>query len=510
MRTFRQLRESSAKVAVITFGRFNPPTIGHEKMIDRIMAVAKRNGGDAFVFASASQDAKKNPFPYDEKIKLMKKMFPVKGFNIFKYSGKKVPTVMHAASELYKDGYEELIMVVGSDRVRQFQKLLPDYNGVEGKPHGFYDFGKISIESAGERDPDADGAEGMSASKMRQYAVDGDYESFSAGMPASVSERDKRTAFSSLRKHMRIRVIEKLLRKDEKVEPITEKNQKVVEFDQLIEYLYNLPYQATEKIYIDKTSEHLEQLIKEENYYTAKHHVNKIKNYILQLDEMSGMVDFTYCDLKMFDDYLDHYERPVCELKPLNERLQKTVKEGEFETALAGLAGAAATKLVYDKLIKPKLSIKAKIKQIDDKIESLRDRKRDIEEPKKRERLADEIAKLEDEKSRLGLKVKSLNKEIEAAKKKRADGTKKSKVEVDTDKTDAAASKLTDLASDEKTKLKDLQKQISKLQDMKNRTDDQEKMLNDLIKKKGTLMQKLRKFVQSKTKKKIDIKSKEN
>tara|TARA_B100000686_G_scaffold254387_1_gene265623 strand:- start:1879 stop:3195 length:1317 start_codon:yes stop_codon:yes gene_type:complete len=420
MRTFRQLRESSARIAVITFGRFNPPTIGHEKMINRITAVAKRYGGDAYVFAGGSQDAKKNPLPYDEKMKLMKKMFPVRGYNIFKYAAAKVPTVMHAASELFKDGYEELIMVVGSDRVKQFQKLLPEYNGVENKPHGFYDFGKITVESAGERDPDADGAEGMSASKMREYVVMGDYPAFEAGMPATLSDRDKRSAYASLRKHMRLKVMENLLRKEKHTDPMLEKHEKVIQIDGMVEYLYNLPYQSMEKIYIDKASSHIDDLVLEKNYYRAKQHVNKIKGYVKILDEQSGMIDYSIFDLKVFDDLLDQYEKPEFVLKPLNERLKQTttVKEAEFERAVGALAVGLAGKYIWDKFIKQKFSIKAKIEALEDKIKSLRDKKSRIDDPKRREGLADQIAKVEMDLDREREKVADLNDKIKDSKEK--------------------------------------------------------------------------------------------
>ena len=416
MRTFRQLRESTAKVAVITFGRFNPPTIGHAKMINRIIGVAKRNGGHAFIFASGSQDAKKNPLPYDEKIQLMKKMFPNRQHNFFKFAANKPPTVMHAASMLFEDGYEELIMVVGSDRVNQFKKLLPDYNGVEGKPHGFYNFQKITIESAGERDPDADGAEGMSASKMRQFAIDGNYDAFAEGMPDTLSDRDKRAAYASLRKNMRLRVIESVIRKDVKVEPIVEKHEKIVQFDNLVEYLYQLPYQKSEKIYINKINDHIDCLIKEQNYYQAKHHVNKIKSYIDILNQQSGMIDFTVCDLSLFEDYLDQYDRKEVILKPLSERLQNTIKEAEFERAAAALAMGLAAKYGYDKFIKQKFSVKAKIKSLEDKIDSLKDKKRKIDNPDKRKTLIDQIAKLELALEKERKKVSDLNTDIAKAK----------------------------------------------------------------------------------------------
>ena len=149
MITFTQLREGSLKTAVFSFGRFNPPTIGHELLINKVSKVASRNRADAFIFPSGSQDAKKNPLDYDEKIKYMKKMFKPRGQDIFKYSSQKPATAMHVLSLLHDEGYEHVIMVVGSDRVGQFKKLLPQYNGVDGKAHGFYDFKKIYIESAG-------------------------------------------------------------------------------------------------------------------------------------------------------------------------------------------------------------------------------------------------------------------------------------------------------------------------------------------------------------------------
>ena len=146
MISFTQLREGSLKTAVFAFGRFNPPTIGHEILVNKVTTVAKRNRGDAFIFPSSTQDSKKNPLDYKEKIKWMKKMFKPKGEDIFKYSEDQPKEVLKSLSLLHDEGYEEVIMVVGSDRVNQFKKLLPQYNGVDGKTHGFYDFKKIEIE----------------------------------------------------------------------------------------------------------------------------------------------------------------------------------------------------------------------------------------------------------------------------------------------------------------------------------------------------------------------------
>jgi len=296
MKTFKQIRESSTRVAVITFGRFNPPTIGHQKMIDKITAIAKRYGGDPYLFVSSTQDAKKNPLPYDEKMALMRKMFPVRGYNLFKYSAFKLSTVMFAATKLFEDGYEELIMVVGSDRIKQFRKLLNDYNGVAGRPHGFYNFQKITIESAGERDIDADGAEGMSASKLRQFAIDGDYQSFAGGIPDTVNEKDKRDVYQTLRKYMRLRVIEQMIRPiEQKVDNSIEKNTNLTKhFDIIVEHLNQLPYQGHEKVYIDKACNYIELMQETKNYVEVKNCVEKIKSYINILEEQSGMVNFLF------------------------------------------------------------------------------------------------------------------------------------------------------------------------------------------------------------------------
>ena len=208
MISFTQLREGSLKTAVFSFGRFNPPTIGHELLINKVSKVASRNRADAFIFPSGSQDAKKNPLDYDDKIKFMKKMFKVRGQDIFKYSSQKPASAMHVLSLLHDEGYEHVIMVVGSDRVGQFKKLLPQYNGVDGKPHGFYDFKHIDIENAGDRDPDADDATGMSASKLRSLAVDSDFDGFKNGLPDALSDRDKRSLYQAIRKGMKLAVIE--------------------------------------------------------------------------------------------------------------------------------------------------------------------------------------------------------------------------------------------------------------------------------------------------------------
>ena len=198
---FKQYTEQAVNPVVFTFGRFNPPTIGHLKLLDKVASLAK--GRNYRVYASQSNDPKKNPLLYKEKVQFMRKMFPKHGRNIV--MDPRVKTVFDIAVKLYDEGFNQLNMVVGGDRVAEFEKLLIRYNDVKGR-HGYYNFIEgINIISAGRRDPDSEGVEGMSASKMRAAAVDGDFKSFQLGLPKGYS--DGVTLFNTLRKRMGLREI---------------------------------------------------------------------------------------------------------------------------------------------------------------------------------------------------------------------------------------------------------------------------------------------------------------
>ena len=184
---------------VFTFGRFNPPTTGHEKLINKVKSVAGSN--DYKIFPSYTQNQNKDPLPHSLKIAYMRKMFSRHARNII--ADKKALTAMNIATSLYDQGYTELTMVVGSDRVKEFERLLTTYNNVKGKRHGFYNFKKIKVVSAGDRDPDAEGVSGMSASKMRQAAVDGKVQDFESGLPSGF--KDARKLYRDVRKNMGIR-----------------------------------------------------------------------------------------------------------------------------------------------------------------------------------------------------------------------------------------------------------------------------------------------------------------
>jgi len=163
----RELFEAPGKTAVVAFGRMNPPTIGHAKLVDKIKSIP----GDHLLFLSQTQNAKDNPLSFDQKVRFAKASF--QGIEI---GNKDVRTPIDMMQKLEGLGYTDIVYVAGSDRVSSFEKLFPKYNGTD------YDFNSIEVVSAGERDPDAEGAEGMSASKMRKAAIEGNFEAFQQGV----------------------------------------------------------------------------------------------------------------------------------------------------------------------------------------------------------------------------------------------------------------------------------------------------------------------------------------
>ena len=186
--------EAKGKSIAFAFGRFNPPTIGHEKLINKVKSVPTN---DYKIYLSRSEDPKKNPLSPRDKLSIMKKMFPSHARNI---EINRTNMVLDIATELFNKGYTDITMVAGSDRVREFEGILKKYNGVKSR-HGLYDFNTINVVSAGERDPDAEGATGMSASKMRAAAAKGDLKSFQKGLPSGVDAED---IMKQVRKGMRL------------------------------------------------------------------------------------------------------------------------------------------------------------------------------------------------------------------------------------------------------------------------------------------------------------------
>ena len=199
MKKFSEIIEARGDTAVFTFGRFNPPTTGHEKLMEAVAKQAKSNSAPYYIFASHSENAKKDPLPYAKKLAYMKKMFPKHARNLVV---DKARNVFEIAVSLHNKGHKSVIMVVGSDRVQEFDTLLNKYNGVESG-HGYYGFDNIEVVSAGERDPDAEGVTGMSASKMRAAASSDDFDSFKNGLPKNFKQG--MSLFKDVRKYMGIR-----------------------------------------------------------------------------------------------------------------------------------------------------------------------------------------------------------------------------------------------------------------------------------------------------------------
>ena len=199
------LTEMKGGTAVFSFGRFNPPTIGHEKLLTVVANTASKQRGDYYIFMSQSHDPKKNPLSHQDKLKFMQMLFPKHRKAFIKSKARNALEVAVQLHDMKK--YNKLVMVVGSDRVQDFNKILNQYNGDKNK-HGFYDFEQIEVISAGERDPDAEGVEGMSASKMRAAVAAGDYDTFKMGIPAGVSEKDCHNLYYAVAKGMNMKIQE--------------------------------------------------------------------------------------------------------------------------------------------------------------------------------------------------------------------------------------------------------------------------------------------------------------
>ena len=187
--------EGDAGVLTVVFGRFNPPTVGHEKLLK---AAAKASaGGNLKIYPSRTQDPKKNPLDPNTKISYMRKMFPEYGEQIINDPDMK--SIFDVLVNADKDGYANVNIIVGSDRQAEFENLAQKYNG------DLYNFDQIRVISAGVRDADAEGVEGMSASKMRKAVMDGDIKAFRKGTPKALDDGETQTLFDAIRQGMNVK-----------------------------------------------------------------------------------------------------------------------------------------------------------------------------------------------------------------------------------------------------------------------------------------------------------------
>ena len=179
---------------VVVFGRFNPPTVGHQKLLDRAAKEAEKRGYELRIYPSRSQDAKKNPLTPQMKISYMRQMFPDYSDNIVDDKGAK--TIFNVLTGANEEGHANMIIMVGQDRLSEFQGLSHKYNG------DLYNYDQLEVVSAGERDPDSDDVTGMSASKLRLAAAEGDFKKFAKGVPDTMGNMEKMELFNVLRRSM--------------------------------------------------------------------------------------------------------------------------------------------------------------------------------------------------------------------------------------------------------------------------------------------------------------------
>ena len=187
--------ENKDKHIVFSYGRMNPPTAGHSKVVDKVKSHADSIGANHAVIVSHSQDKKSNPLHHEHKKEYLKHVHPDVNFE---HSTKEHPHFLAQLKKFHQEGHTHATMVVGSDRVKQFKALAHKYNGKE------YNYKKIHILSAGQRDPDAEGVSGISGTKMRNHASGNDYKSFKAGLHPNHNDEHAKKLFKATRQGMNL------------------------------------------------------------------------------------------------------------------------------------------------------------------------------------------------------------------------------------------------------------------------------------------------------------------
>ena len=292
----------------ITFGRFNPPTIGHETLINRVAREAKSSGGEYRIYPSRSQDPKKNPLDPGTKIKFMRQAYPDHANSIVSSDGMR--TIFDVLTALDSEGYSSVNIIVGGDRVSEFTSLANKYNGK------LYNFDEINVVSAGDRDPDADGIEGMSASKMRKAAAEGDFDTFQQGIPKGVSKQGKEELFMTLRTSMQVE-----------------------EFDEFAEASFNLHEiapkldpQGLRDSYITGDLYQVGCFVENVNTGIIGKVVSRGSNYVIYVDEQENIFRSWLKDLiekNILDFGFDYTPAGEVGTKQLNDYMRK-LTPGEF------------------------------------------------------------------------------------------------------------------------------------------------------------------------------------
>ena len=181
----------------LAFGRFNPPHAGHQQLMDIAAQSAEQEESDYIIVPSRSQDPKKNPLDADTKVSMMRQMFPQHSERIVNDGANR--TIFDVLKKAHNDGYTNVRIVAGQDRVKEFDKLSQNYNGQ------LYQFDNMEVVSSGDRDPDAEGMEGLSSSRMRLAAAEGDFKTFRAGLPEGTPRKMAMTLFDTVRETMNVK-----------------------------------------------------------------------------------------------------------------------------------------------------------------------------------------------------------------------------------------------------------------------------------------------------------------
>ena len=181
----------------LAFGRFNPPHAGHQQLMDIAAQSAEHEDSDYIIVPSRSQDAKKNPLDADTKVSVMRQMFPQHSERIVNDGANR--TIFDVLKKAHNDGYANVRIVAGQDRVKEFDKLSQNYNGQ------LYQFDNMEVISSGDRDPDSEGVEGLSSSRMRLAAAEGDFKTFRAGLPKGLPRKSAMELFDTVRQSMKVK-----------------------------------------------------------------------------------------------------------------------------------------------------------------------------------------------------------------------------------------------------------------------------------------------------------------
>jgi len=268
----------------ITFGRFNPPTIGHEALIKKV--ARESQGGDYRIYPSRSQDPAKNPLDPGTKIKFMKAAYPDHSNAI--QNNEDMRTIFDVLTTLDTEGYSSVNLVVGGDRVSEFNSLAQKYNGKA------YTFDEIKVTSAGDRDPDGEGVEGMSASKLRKAAAEGDYDGFKKGLPSALSKSQCEEIFTTIRGAMQV---------EECVEDFGDASYN------LWEIAPKLDPQGLREAYFDDKLFDIGCFVENDNTGLVTKVVSRGSNYVISIDEHDNVFRSWLKDLVEVKGWLQPSER---------------------------------------------------------------------------------------------------------------------------------------------------------------------------------------------------------